>query len=466
MVSNFYSIISENPAHTYISALAFVPPQSSIFEHHRAVYPHTLRYTQTSPNDTALPIITTAIAGNIVAAVMGNAWLKVFDLAHGKQMLSAEVEPIEDDDSDWKLSYSVAISPNKELVALGRDNCRIFNVKDKSVLHMENENDIQACITYMTFSQDSQQLAAVYGDGTVREWDISSGMVASKLVWGPENFRREHMGRKTVGAVYLTYSADGLRIASLSDPIYIWGRSGECSSSYSIFGNSGKRTSFLTIGSTEYVVSAYEGYHLYELLSGELRLETSDFNDDTYSAGRQESSLDNISSPGYLQPLWHRLAVSRDHRLAADGSTTSIAIYDLEQDKLIARLVGHSWEVVSLSFVELEGHGEYCLFSASRDGTIRLWDLSILLERKSTYNLPIERSVYHGGGWTKNSKGENLFFLPHCYPFRHPLNSLVIGPCADLDLTHFVYGKEWTRCKDPIDPDDDGSGIRIEDLIE
>jgi WD40 repeat protein len=469
MVDKFSDIISQSPSHIYLSALAFAPPQSLIFKHYRGVYPHTL-IVRTPPNDTILPVITTAIAGNIVAAVIGNTWLKVFDLAcDGKQMLSVPVKQLEIEVDEYKrlretLSYSVAISPSKELVALGRDDCRIFNIDNfESPLRMENENDVQASITYLAFSQDSQQLAAVYGDGTVHEWNTNSGMMTPNLVWDPESYQQK--GR----AVHLMYSEDGLMIVSRHrDKIYLWGKNGEYLSSYSIpsLGHSGKRTSFLTIGSTEYVVVAEsEGYYLYELLSGELRLETPNFNDDVYSSGLQESSFDYISPPRYLQPLWHRLTVSRDHRLAADRSMASIAIYDLEQDKLIARLVGHSWEVVSLSFIELEGHGEYCLFSASRDGTIRLWDLSTLLERESTYNLPIKESGYHRGGWIKNSKGESLFFLPRSCPFRHPLNSLVIGPCADLDLTHFVYGKEWTRCKDPIDPDEEGSGIRIEDLI-
>jgi WD40 repeat protein len=471
MVYNFNEAISESPPHAYISALAFAPPQSLIFMHHRRVYPHTL-IARTPPNDTILPVITTAIAGNIVAAVMGNTWLKVFDLAcGGAQMLSVELEQLEvkvDSEHGYPLdilSYSAAISPNKELVALGRNDCRVFNVNNKSVLCMQNENEVQASITYLAFSQDSQRLAAVYDDGTVREWNISSGVVTPYLVWDPETYQQDPRARETFKAVYLIYSEDGLKIVSRSDKIYIWGRNGGCSSSC----DRDTISDFLTIGSTVYAVLAHSqgpGYRLHELLSGKVRPEM--LYDGYSAASTCSEGLDFIRSPRYLQPRfgWDRLAVSRDYRLVADGSVTMILIYDVKQGKVIASLAGHAWEVVSLSFVELEGHGEYCLFSASRDGTIRLWDLSALLKGESAYTLPTDRRIGYasGGAWITNSEGERLFYLHRSCPFRHPLNSLIIGPCADLDLTHFVYGKEWTRCKDPIDPDEEGSGLRIEDL--
>ena len=54
------------------------------------------------------------------------------------------------------------------------------------------------------------------------------------------------------------------------------------------------------------------------------------------------------------------------------------------------------------------------------------------------------------GSWIKNEEGDYLFCIQlHC-PFRHPLNTLVIGQCPELDMTHFVCGEEWTRCREPI----------------
>jgi hypothetical protein len=54
------------------------------------------------------------------------------------------------------------------------------------------------------------------------------------------------------------------------------------------------------------------------------------------------------------------------------------------------------------------------------------------------------------GNWIKNEEGDYLFFVPlHC-PFRHPLNTLVIGRCHELDMTHFVCGEQWQKCREPI----------------
>jgi hypothetical protein len=47
----------------------------------------------------------------------------------------------------------------------------------------------------------------------------------------------------------------------------------------------------------------------------------------------------------------------------------------------------------------------------------------------------------------QNGNGECLFWLPESCPIRHPLNTLVIGQCAEIDMTDFVYGKDWTKCR-------------------
>ena len=57
------------------------------------------------------------------------------------------------------------------------------------------------------------------------------------------------------------------------------------------------------------------------------------------------------------------------------------------------------------------------------------------------------RYNWDGGAWVQNGNGECLFWLPESCPIRHPLNTLVIGRCAELDMTNFVYGEEWTKCR-------------------
>jgi hypothetical protein len=108
---------------------------------------------------------------------------------------------------------------------------------------------------------------------------------------------------------------------------------------------------------------------------------------------------------------------------------------------------------------------EYRCISVSRDGTIRVWDLNPLLEGE-TYvmqrwtscliaNKVPQRGWTAYGSWIKNEEGNYLFFVPLHRPFRHPLNTLVIGQCPELDMTHFVYGEEWVNCREPTHAIDD-----------
>jgi hypothetical protein len=130
-------------------------------------------------------------------------------------------------------------------------------------------------------------------------------------------------------------------------------------------------------------------------------------------------------------------------------------------------LVGHSNFILAIDVHVLKSrddsgfNGEYSCISVSGDGTIRVWDLNPLLEGETFFmrgwtscliayeygQSPLGRPT--PGSWIKNEQGELLFSIPLQYPFRHPLNTLVIGQCSELDMSHFVYGEEWTKCREP-----------------
>jgi hypothetical protein len=61
--------------------------------------------------------------------------------------------------------------------------------------------------------------------------------------------------------------------------------------------------------------------------------------------------------------------------------------------------------------------------------------------------LKADEFYWRGGAWVQNGNGECLFWLPMSCPIRHPLNTLVIGRCAELDMTNFVHGEQWTKCR-------------------
>jgi WD40 repeat protein len=136
-----------------------------------------------------------------------------------------------------------------------------------------------------------------------------------------------------------------------------------------------------------------------------------------------------------------------------------ISVWDYQAagaSEFLVKLVGHSWCITTAAF--LGGPRKYQFVTTSEDGTIRIWDLDRLLkgtlseEEKRIVlwsNAPITvSSGYERGSWIKNADGEILFYLPQDCPFRNPLNTHVLGECVELDMTNFVYGTEWTKCRE------------------
>ena len=76
--------------------------------------------------------------------------------------------------------------------------------------------------------------------------------------------------------------------------------------------------------------------------------------------------------------------------------------------------------------------------SASKDGTIRVWNVELLEERGEMDGWRMERR--DDGCWVLGAEGERLFWTP--VPFRHTRNTLVIGKCSMIDFSNFVHGDE------------------------
>ena len=84
--------------------------------------------------------------------------------------------------------------------------------------------------------------------------------------------------------------------------------------------------------------------------------------------------------------------------------------------------------------------------SASVDGTIRIWDVELLEERREMDRWQMNNDL--DGYWVLGPKRENLFWS--LLPFRHTRNTLVIGKCLDIDFSNFVHGDEWVKCGEPL----------------
>ena len=116
-------------------------------------------------------------------------------------------------------------------------------------------------------------------------------------------------------------------------------------------------------------------------------------------------------------------------------------IWDASADEIVLQLVGHTLDVTSITFFA-EGKR---IMSASKDGTIRVWDVQSL-ERREMDGWRMERS--RGGFWFLGPAGEHLLWTP--FIFRHARNTLVIRKCPTIDFSNFVHGDEWVKCREPL----------------
>jgi WD40 repeat protein len=134
-------------------------------------------------------------------------------------------------------------------------------------------------------------------------------------------------------------------------------------------------------------------------------------------------------------------AFSADGRFIASGTSAACHIWDATTHQSIVQLVGHAGSVDSLAFFP---DGKQ-IMSASNDGTIRVWDVDLLEERGEMDRWQVYQYV---GYWILGPEGEHLFCTP--LPFRHTRNTLVIGKCPKIDISNFVHGDEWVKCREPL----------------
>ena len=136
------------------------------------------------------------------------------------------------------------------------------------------------------------------------------------------------------------------------------------------------------------------------------------------------------------------IAFSADGRFLAlrpsDSFFSACRIWDTSTHQTLVHLVGHKPGPHSVIFFP---DGKQIL-SASKDGTIRVWDVALLQERG-------EMDGWHclwGVPWVLSPEDKYLFWTP--LPFRHARNTLVIGECPKIDFSNFVHGDEWVKCRE------------------
>ncbi|KAJ7592945.1 WD40-repeat-containing domain protein [Mycena floridula] len=156
----------------------------------------------------------------------------------------------------------------------------------------------------------------------------------------------------------------------------------------------------------------------------------------------------------------HSVDLSPDGKWVILGyGNGSLRIWDAENGKVVAVLGGHQTYIHS---IELSRNGTR-LVSGSRD-MLRIWDFSQIIGRLRVRKQAVLRDeeipiMYEDtskmvDGWVVTRDNGLLFWVPPVYRARlwRPSNIAVIGPDdgLQLDLSKFVHGRDWTRCRDPF----------------
>ena len=361
--------------------------------------------------------------GTSIAAVFADKTLCVYDATTGEAILP----PFKVDE----IPRTVILSRDGNFVALGGQALRLWNVQtgeEVGIFHIK--------VCSLALSPDGTCIVAGcargyrtegdgYGSYNLRIINLELALrpkVSPHLI--PSEGRTQLKGEVPPspfegheGNVYsVAYSPDGKQIASSSNDgtVRVWDVStGE------------RRALRAPINRIDRLVFSPDGTQIAADI-GLFNLSTGSF---TPHAFKIRESVDS-------------LAFSADDRLIASGyyKDRDDKVCCIWDHKSVLRLVGHTAHVPFFAFFP---NGKEIL-SASKDGTIRVWDVELLEERE-------EMDRWRNGlyrYWIHGSKEERLFWTP--LPFRHTRNTLVIGKHLDIDFSNFVHGDEWVKCREPL----------------
>jgi WD40 repeat protein len=454
---NFSWAILQNPAHIYLSALPFTPPNSLISTYYLHAFPNVLRLSAVTTEEPQ-PVMTAAVSGELIAVVIANVSLKVFNLDRGgEEVFHAQIDPIPFPEG-WNLSipgYCIAMSGDGKMVALGRDDCYVWHLDNDGARRQVLAQGIVARTTCLAFSDDGEHVVTGFNNGDLHEWVVNSGEEGRQFVW-PRDVDSDGLGRQDVITVIYVQTDDciisGSAMSRGPPRFSIWSRSGDCTFNYLLSEEWGP----LSLSSCWLISACRDAdngwWQIQDPLTGKLQFKCSPM-PPRYLVWEGRNGRWNL----FARPDDPVSAISSDGKLAAFGlrKHVSIFIWDVHENIQLAELVGHSDRLTSVAFAASHGGSKYRLVTTSLDGTIRLWDLDQLFKPKedqhpmTSWRICPEADAHDfwGGCTVQNGNGECLFWLPDYCPIRHPLNTLVIGRCAEIDMTDFVYGKEWTKCR-------------------
>jgi serine/threonine protein kinase len=237
----------------------------------------------------------------------------------------------------WESVYSVAFSPDGQVLASGSDDgtIKLWEVKTGRVINsLRGHSNL---VSEVAFSPDGKVLASGSYDSTIKLWEVKTGRVINSL--------RGHSNH----VISVAFSPDGKVLASGSydNTIKLWsvatGREinslrGHSDPVHSVaFSPDGK---VLASGSYDSTIKLWE-----------------------VATGRVINSLSDQS---------YSLAFSPDGKVLASGSNDTIKLWEVATGRVINSLSGHSDLVISVAF---SPDGKV-LASGSNDSTIKLWEVA------------------------------------------------------------------------------------------
>ena len=332
--------------------------------------------------------------GKLVAS--GGQALRLWNVETGKKVTSFDINV-----------YSLALSPDGSCIVAGCEG-RHKRWHDK----LNNDGSYNLRVINLDLAAKISYIRPGVFIPSVRE-----GIKLLKGEVQPSPFEGHACDVKSVA-----YSADGKQIASSSDDqtVRVWDVS------------TGSRRTFRAPA------------HLHSYCIQSLAFSP----DGTQVVG--DKGLFNLSTGSFTLHAFPRgteqaafsFALSEDGRFLALGAASAYQIWDRETHQTIVQLLGHTDHVTSVAFFP-DGKK---LMTASKDGSIRVWDIELLEERGEKVGWRVEFNV--DKHWILDPEKGHILWTP--FPIQHPKNTVVMGRCMVIDFTNFVHGDEWWKCGEPL----------------
>jgi WD40 repeat protein/transcriptional regulator with XRE-family HTH domain len=281
---------------------------------------------------------------------------------------------------------SIDISPDGQIVAVGDSSCTIYLWDIATTQLLATFIGHTGWVWSVAFSPDGQTLASSSSDAAVRLWDVQSGRCVRVMT--------EHTG--CVWSV--AFSPNGQRLASGGDDLTVrlWTLQGECLQILTGHTKNVYSVHFSADGSTLASGSHDTSIRIWDASNGRcldvLHGHTEAVRCVRYSPDRQQlasgshdgsirlwsqplhatdvpMSLSSQVLAGHTNWVWG-LAFSPNGRILASGSDDgALRLWDIPDRQCINVLSGHTDDIHALAI------GGQLLVSASRDRTVRVWNL-------------------------------------------------------------------------------------------